>query len=71
MKRFFFEVTQDDDGFLSFNSQGEGFHTFEALGFIEWKREDIMAQIRGEITPDKVVRTSIVPKDQNHGRPLP
>lgn len=58
-KRFVFEVTEID-GMVSFRSEGEGFNTFEALGFMLWKIEDIHQQIRGEVKPDIVERRVIV-----------
>lgn len=61
MKRFWFEAKMTDDGMIHFNSEGEGFHTFEVLGFLDWKREDIIGQIRGEVKPDVIKRTSILP----------
>jgi hypothetical protein len=59
IKRFWFEATIED-GMLKFKSEGEGFGIFELLGIWDWKREDILAQIRGDVKPDKVERKAIV-----------
>lgn len=65
MNRFWFEVSITEDGKLRFNSEGQGFHAFEVLGFLDWKREDLLKQITGEVKPDVVKRTQILPKEQS------
>lgn len=56
MKKYTFEVIENDKGELSFRSKVDGFHGFEVLGFLDWKRDDIMRQIRKDIEPTIVSR---------------
>lgn len=63
MKYFLFEV-KVEDGRATFRSEGDGITLMEALGWIEWKKDDIFRQIRGEVKPDEVSRTRIIdPKE--------
>lgn len=59
MKKYVLEVTLDDQDKLSINSTCEGFHGFEVLGFLDWKAEDIRAQLRDGFRPDEVERRVI------------
>lgn len=59
MKKYVLEVTEDDQGKLRFDSLCEGFHGFEVLGFLDWKLEDIRAQLRDGFRPDEVERRVI------------
>jgi len=60
MKYYKLEITCDDDGNnLSIKGEASGFRGFEILGFLDWKREDIIAQIRGAVKPDIVERTVV------------
>jgi len=63
-KHFIFEVTEVD-GRLTFKSEGNGFFIYEALGFLEWKKADLLGQIAGTIKPDVVSRTCIIDGDKN------
>lgn len=56
MKKYVLEVTEDEKGGLRFQSLCEGFHGFEVLGFLDWKLEDIRAQLREGVKPDDVER---------------
>ena len=52
MKRFNLTIT-DDGGYVTEDSENEGFSAFELLGFLEMKQQDILEQIR---RPDNFVR---------------
>ena len=64
MRRFYFEMTIDDKGEISFKSEGDGVNIIEALGALEWKRNDLMEIAKGHIVPDKVKRSQIVEDDK-------
>ena len=59
---FTLTASRDAEGF-EFNSTSDGFTAFEILGLLEYKRDDIIRQMRDEIKPVKVVRTLIVDKE--------
>jgi len=57
MKSYTLEVTADDNGHnLIIKGTTNGFSAFELLGFLDWQREDIIAQTKGDIKPDYVER---------------
>ena len=63
-KYFIFEV-KETEGELHFRSEGCGFNIFEALGFIEWKKRDLIEQQLGIVKPDVVSRTRVVEGAKN------
>lgn len=54
MKYYTFVIKQTDEGKLTFRGTCKGFNSFEIIGFLERKKQDIMQQITGEIKPDFV-----------------
>ena len=58
MKKYVLEVTLDENG-LRVKSECDGFWGVEVLGFLEWKRDDVVRQLNREIRPDVIVRDII------------
>lgn len=48
-----------EDGKLRVASENSGFDSMELLGLLDWKREDVISQIKGNFVPDEVKRTLI------------
>ena len=63
MKRFAFEMTENDNGLLSFKSENDGFNGLELMAALQWKIDDIRQQLRGEVKPDIVERKRVVEVD--------
>ena len=45
---------------LAIEGKNMGFAPYELVGLLEWKKQDILDQIKGKIVPDVVKRTAIV-----------
>ncbi len=65
MKKFTLEVTESDDEKSQMNSRNDGFSAMEILGILEFKRDDILSQMKGLIKPDKITRNMIVDQEQS------
>lgn len=52
-------TTDNATGRTEIESVNDGFPALELLGLLDWKRDDIIKQLRGAIIPDKVKRTVI------------
>ena len=61
MKKYVLEITQDETG-LHMSSECHGFFGHELVGLLDWKKDDILRQLRGEIRPD-VIRRNVVKED--------
>ena len=46
-----------EDGKLRVASENYGFNSMELLGLLDWKREDVISQVKGNLVPDEVKRT--------------
>ena len=51
--------TNNKTGVTNIECVNDGFPALELLGLLDWKREDIIQQLRGKIVPDTVKRTVI------------
>ena len=47
----------DEEGNMDISSNNDGFTAIELLGILQFKIEDIMEQIKGNIEPDTITRT--------------
>lgn len=52
-------TTDNATGRTEIESVNDGLPALELLGLLDWKREDIIKQLRGAIIPDTVKRTVI------------
>lgn len=52
-------TTDNVTGRTEIESVNDGLPALELLGLLDWKREDIIKQLRGAIIPDTVKRTVI------------
>lgn len=60
MRTFVLKIKVDESKKeFTMESENDGFSSFELLGLIEYKRDDIARQIRGEIEPDTVSRKCV------------
>jgi hypothetical protein len=59
MKKYKLEIELTDEGKLNIHAVNEGFTPIELLGLLSWKKDDIVAQIKGSIEPDTVSRKVI------------
>ena len=48
-----------EDGKLRIASENSGFNSVELLGLLDWKREDVIEQLKGNILPEEVKRNLI------------
>ena len=48
-----------EDGKLRVASENSGFNSMELLGLLDWKREDVISQVKGNLVPDEVKRTQL------------
>jgi hypothetical protein len=62
-KKWITEIIEYEDGTSEMKRTNFGFNATELLGVLEFTREDIYKQIRGDIHPDIVKRT-IVEEDK-------
>lgn len=58
MKKYTLEITHDESG-LKIHSECDGFFGYELLGFLEWEKDDIIRQLKGEIRPDVIARNVV------------
>jgi hypothetical protein len=66
MKRWVYEVIENDEGKISMNRDNDGFNLFELIGFSEVLHYDLMAYIRGDTKIDVIRRTAT---DTSPGEP--
>jgi len=64
MKKFSLSFEYTDNGMLNFESTNDGFTGIELLGLLDWKIDDILQQVKGNIKPDVVKRTVISDADK-------
>lgn len=50
-------ITNNATGRTQIDKVNDGFDALQLLGLLDWSREDVIAQIRGKVTPDVVKRT--------------
>lgn len=65
MKKYvmiFEETEKDGDCMVRSHGTNEGFSALEVLGILEWKRNDVLRQLNGEIKPENVTRQIIKPE---------
>lgn len=64
---FIYEREENEDGSANcrMHSENDGFNPLEILGMLEWKRDDVIRQMRGELKPTVVERNLI--KDEQDG----
>ncbi len=65
---FIYEREENEDGSAKcrMHSENDGFNQLELLGILEWKRDDVLRQLNGEIKPENVTR-HIVKSEQDGG----
>ena len=65
---FIYEREKHEDGTstCTARTENDGFNPLELLGILDWKRDDIFRQMRGEITPTVVAR-NIIEGEQDGG----
>ena len=61
-KKYRLAVTLDENGDLDISSSNDGFNTFELLGFLQFKIEDVINQLNGKVKPDIIERMVIKDK---------
>ena len=54
-KKFTIHYTIKDDK-LSIETKNDGFYPFEIIGMMQWKINDIIRQMAGDIQPDIIKR---------------
>lgn len=59
MKKYVFNVEEQENGKLRFSSTNNGFSGFEVLGILERKKQDILDQLSGKIKPETIERKII------------
>jgi hypothetical protein len=59
VKRFELIFTVNEQGKGRCESTNENFCATEIVGILEWKKQDILAQMAQKITPDVVTRTVV------------
>jgi hypothetical protein len=64
MKNYKLEVSINENEHFCVRSQNDGMNAFELLGILEWKKQDIIKQMSGDIEPDSVTR-EIVEEEPN------
>lgn len=69
MGKYTMTVTTDGEGF-KIDSEVDGINALEILGILDFKRNDIMQQINGEIKPD-IKRTVIEHEPIPELKPIP
>ena len=52
-------TTDNATGRTRIDKVNDGFDALQLLGLLDWSREDVIAQLRGIITPDTVKRTVV------------
>ena len=52
-------TTDNATGRTQIDKVNDGFDALQLLGLLDWSREDVIAQLRGKVTPDVVKRTVV------------
>ena len=55
-KKYVLIFTEKEDGNSTMTTKSDGYGAMEIIGILDFKRADIMAQIREEIKPDVIKR---------------
>ncbi len=55
-KYFLIRISETENGTLKISSRNDGFTPLELIGLLSYKKDDIMAQMKGEIKPDIIER---------------
>lgn len=53
-------IIRDGEERITYKSENVGFSAIEILGMLDWKREDVLRQMRGEVKPDIITRTLVI-----------
>lgn len=63
-KRFEFIFTVNEEGQGRCESINNGFVACELIGLLEWKKQDIIAQMAQKIKPDVIKRTVVKEQEE-------